>query len=338
MSRVEFESISKSFGSERALENLDLIVEDGTLVTLLGPSGCGKTTALRILAGFESADSGSLVVDGEDIQQAPATLRGFGMVFQAYSLFPNLTAFENIAFPLRIRKTSNQEIKKQVEQLFEVISMTNQMQKYPHQLSGGQQQRIALARALAAQPKVLLLDEPLSALDATVREQLRQEIRKLQTESGVTTIFVTHDQHEALAISDKVAVMNRGSIQQLGTPEEVYSNPVNEFVAKFVGVVNEVAVQSPGNGTWAWGKNKIQGPIGKHGRLLVRPENIELVAGKTLQVVNKTFQGAFSRVTLAGEDGEFIVDISNAEAIQLDMTQKFDIQLKNSVGLLVSDG
>lgn len=327
MSKVEFLEINKSFGKEVALRDFSLEVQDGSLLTMLGPSGCGKTTALRILAGFETPDSGTILVDGKQVQALGAKERGFGMVFQAYSLFPNLTAGENVQFPLQIRKWDKRQTRRRLNELFELIGMTEHIDKYPHQLSGGQQQRVALARALATEPKVLLLDEPLSALDATVREQLRQEIRNLQQQSGVTTIFVTHDQHEALAISDRVAVMRAGAIEQIDTPDAIYSSPVNEFVAKFVGTVNEIPLTSSGNGIWAWRKQKFSGPVGfETGKLFIRPEQLEISTGSDFRVTSKTFQGSFTRLSLEGELSGLLVDIPSVRAVEISINQELSIK------------
>jgi putative spermidine/putrescine transport system ATP-binding protein len=212
MAVVELQSVRKTFGETVALADFSLAVASGELVCLLGPSGCGKTTALRILAGFERADSGSVMIDGVDISHDPPERRGFGMVFQDYSLFPNMTARQNIEFGLKVQRRRPSERSQVVDRMIEITALGDHAAKFPHQLSGGQKQRVALARAIATSPRVLLLDEPLSALDAKVRESLRDEIRRLQLEIGVTTIFVTHDQHEALAISDRVGVMSNGRL------------------------------------------------------------------------------------------------------------------------------
>ncbi len=240
MSNLAFHTIRKTFGSTVALEGLDLDVHEGELISLLGPSGCGKTTALRIAAGFETADSGDVVVGTENISNLPAHKRNMGMVFQSYSLFPNLDVAANVEYGLRTRKVDKVERRRRVVDILELVELTDQSTKYPHQLSGGQQQRVALARALAIEPSVLLLDEPLSALDAKVRSSLRDEIRRIQTELGITTLFVTHDQEEALGISDRISVMSQGCLEQLGTPAEIYGNPSSAFVARFIGSMNEI--------------------------------------------------------------------------------------------------
>ena len=228
------------FGNVVALDHLDLEIHSGEFVSLLGPSGCGKTTALRIIAGFEWPDSGEVLVDGHDVLGMPANRRNMGMVFQAYSLFPNLTAQQNVEFGLRVRKQSHEARSRRARELLELVGLGEAMGRYPRQLSGGQQQRVALARSIAIQPSVLLLDEPLSALDAKVRVQLREEVRRIQLELGITTLYVTHDQEEALSISDRVAVMSQGRVEQLGTPAQIYSGPRTAFVANFVGTMNKL--------------------------------------------------------------------------------------------------
>ncbi len=236
MAFLEIKNVSKLFGKNTvAVENFNLDVEKGELVSFLGPSGCGKTTTLRIVAGFETPTTGQVIIDGRDVTNVPPNQRNVGMVFQAYALFPNMTVAGNIGFGLKIAKKPPEEIRQRVDEGFG--------DRYPYQLSGGQQQRVALARALALRPSMLLLDEPLSALDAKIRIMLRSEIRAIQQELGITTIYVTHDQEEALSISDRVVVMNQGRMEQVGPPFEIYNFPKTEFVAHFVGTLNAVSAE-----------------------------------------------------------------------------------------------
>ncbi len=230
--------ITKTFGTFVALNDVSLTVNEGELVCILGPSGCGKTTLLRIIAGLEEQNVGEIYQSGKDISRLPPRQRDFGIVFQSYALFPNLTAAENIAYGLENRRVPKEKIRARVAELLTLVGLPNSGPKFPSQLSGGEQQRIALARALAVSPGLLLLDEPLSALDARVRVALRLEIKRLQRHVGVTTIFVTHDQEEALVLADRIVVLNRGRIEQVGTPEEIYRSPATTFVADFVGLMN----------------------------------------------------------------------------------------------------
>jgi putative spermidine/putrescine transport system ATP-binding protein len=278
MTSLSFTGIRKTFGATVALENLDLELQPGELVSLLGPSGCGKTTALRIAAGFEIPDTGVVTLASRNITKTPAHQRNMGMVFQSYSLFPNLTVAQNIDFGLRNRKIEKSQRNSRVNEMLELVQLSDLGKRYPHQLSGGQQQRVALARALAVQPDVLLLDEPLSALDAKVRATLRDEIRRIQTELKTTTLFVTHDQDEALAISDRIGVMSNGRLEQLGTPEDVYLRPASPFVARFVGSINELPNV---NGT---------------GTILVRPEDVRISMNEN----EMTMRGTITRVTFQG--------------------------------------
>lgn len=235
---VDVKGLSKHFGASKVFEDLSFAIEEGEFITLLGPSGCGKSTLLRCLAGLETPDEGSIFVNGEDITHVEPQKRGIGMVFQSYALFPNMTAAENIAFGLKMQGLAKSEILHRVAQAIRTVELTNNEKKYPNQLSGGQRQRVALARALVVKPRILLLDEPLSALDARIRRNLRDEIRSIQREMQLTTIFVTHDQEEAMTMSDRIFLMNKGQFVQTGTPEEVYLSPASEFAARFIGSYN----------------------------------------------------------------------------------------------------
>ena len=237
---VVLQDLKRSFGTTRALDGLSLEIAPGEFVALLGPSGCGKTTVLRIVAGFESADAGSVLVDGKDMLPVPPARRDMGMVFQSYSLFPNMSALDNVAFGLRMRKKAGPQRRSQAAELLDMVGLADQARQYPHQLSGGQQQRVALARALAIEPSVLLLDEPLSALDAKVRLQLREQIRSLQQRLHTTTLFVTHDQEEALSMADRVGVMRSGRLEQLASPSELYAQPATAFVASSSGHLGQL--------------------------------------------------------------------------------------------------
>jgi putative spermidine/putrescine transport system ATP-binding protein len=325
MSDLRYEHVRKTFGQTVALEGLDLTIAPGELISLLGPSGCGKTTALRIAAGFEVADSGSIVVGGTDVTRMPAHKRNMGMVFQSYSLFPNLTVAENVEYGLRTRKTPKPDRTARVAEMLELVQLTPHAGKYPHQLSGGQQQRVALARALAIRPSVLLLDEPLSALDAKVRASLRDEIRRIQTELGITTLFVTHDQEEALGISDRIGVMSQGHLEQLGTPTEIYRNPASAFVARFIGEMNELPATVVDAGTVRVLDHHVT--IGRsHGlnagdplKLLVRPEDTSFGSngdGLPGTIVSQTFQGASTTVAVRLHVLDVLVDVHSPGSLE----------------------
>ena len=243
MSFLDLTHLEKSFGTQRVVKDFNMAVEKGEFISFLGPSGCGKTTVLRMVAGFESPSAGGITIDGKDVTGLPPNQRNIGMVFQAYALFPNLTVAQNVAFGLKVKGVGRSETAERVAEMLSLIGLAELGARYPFQLSGGQQQRVALARALAPKPQVLLLDEPLSALDAQIRVSLRSEIRAIQRKLGITTIFVTHDQEEALSISDRVVVMHQGVADQVGTPFEVYNRPATDFVAGFVGTLNRVEAE-----------------------------------------------------------------------------------------------
>jgi putative spermidine/putrescine transport system ATP-binding protein len=230
--------LEKMYGTATAVDGVDLDARPGEFVSLLGPSGCGKTTSLRLIAGLERLDAGRIVIDGQDVTRLSPQSRGLGMVFQQYALFPNLSAYENIAFALRVRRQPRAEIERRVGELLAIVHLEDAADRYPHQLSGGMQQRVALARALAAEPPLLLLDEPLSALDAAIRDELRTELRRLQRQLDLTVIYVTHDQAEAMALSDRIVVMERGQVSQIGSPRELYDKPATRFTAGFIGSSN----------------------------------------------------------------------------------------------------
>jgi len=309
---LKVKALSKKFGNVVALNNFSLEVAKGELVTLLGPSGCGKTTALRIVAGLERQDSGTIFLDSRDLTLIPAHQRNMGMVFQAYSLFPNLTVAENVAFGLQMRKVDRTSRVKRAHELLDLVGLDSQSARFPHQLSGGQQQRVALARALAFEPEILLLDEPLSALDAQVRSNLREEIRRLQLSLGTTTLFVTHDQEEAMSISDRVGVMNEGKLEQIDTPDELYNHPKSVFVANFVGLMNQVSGMKTGKSVSVFGKNlKVKNEVVTDGRVsvFIRPEFVELECAESdadAKVISRLFLGSVSQVICQLNDGTII--------------------------------
>ena len=307
---VQLVDLAKYFGKVKALDGLSLDIAQGELVALLGPSGCGKTTALRALAGLQELDRGQLMVDGKDVTFQSASKRGMGMVFQAYSLFPHMTARENVEYGLKLRthKISSQKRKERSAELLDLVGLASHANHYPYQLSGGQQQRIALARALAISPKVLLLDEPLSALDAKVRTQLREEIRRIQMELGTTTLFVTHDQEEALSIADRVGVMRNGQLEQIAAPSELYDRPKTSFVAEFVGLTNPISGKVSGGSIEILGSvvKTLPGSVTSGtGIALVRPESIDVVASKSgnAKVAAASFLGASCRLNITMNDG-----------------------------------
>ena len=319
---VSLRDLTRAFGAARALNEMSLEIAPGELVALLGPSGCGKTTALRIVAGFEYADAGQVLIDGKDISGVPAAKRDMGMVFQSYSLFPNMSALDNVAFGLRMRKVGGGARRKRAAELLDMVGLSAQAGQWPHQLSGGQQQRVALARALAIEPRVLLLDEPLSALDAKVRLQLREQIRTLQQRLGTTTLFVTHDQEEALSMADRVGVMRAGRLEQVAEPAELYSRPATAFVAEFVGTMNRLPAELGDGGTvvtvlGTTVPTQEGGPSSGPVDALVRPENLTVAVaeGGDGIVTGRTFLGAVTRVAvrLSG-DTEVAVDVSSAAA------------------------
>ena len=292
MASLRAEHIIKKFGKQTALNDVSFEIEDGEFVCVLGPSGCGKSTLLRVIAGLEDIESGKVEIGGRDVTGEPPSARNFGIVFQSYALFPNMTAEENVAYGLWNKRLSREEIASRVSGALEMVGLTEQRKKYPQQLSGGQQQRVAIARAIVLKPEFLLLDEPLSALDAKVRVKLRRELRRIQQKLGITTIMVTHDQEEALSLADRVIVMNNSVIEQIDTPQKVYESPSSPFVADFVGTVNFVG--------------------GRSGA--VRPESIRL-SGEASEdsipgrVCDIEFRGSFYRVGVETGDGEYTADV-----------------------------
>ncbi len=327
--KLILENISKQFGSLVAVKNASLVIEPGEFVCFLGPSGCGKTTLLRIITGFEQATSGNIIYDGKNINDVIPQKREFGIVFQSYALFPNMTVTQNVAFGLKMRKMPQKLINERVGEILKLVGLAEWENHYPSQLSGGQQQRVALGRALAIKPNVLLLDEPLSALDAKIRVRLRTVIKKLQEELGITLIYVTHDQEEALALADRVIIMRDGEFRQIGSPIEIYKEPKTSFIAEFVGTSNFISGTKK-NGKITFGQREfavsgLENIKGETVYLAIRPENIEWVEAKispenyvpsnivevVAEVIN--FLGAVVRITFFLEGEEMLVDFPEKE-------------------------
>jgi len=333
MSYLSISHVTKQFGETVVVDNFNLDIEKGEFVSFLGPSGCGKTTTLRMVAGFEIPTSGTIMLDGKDITDKAPNQRNVGMIFQAYALFPNMTVAENIGFGLRVRKESESAVKERVQEMVNLIGLEKHANKYPYQLSGGQQQRVSLARALAIRPEVLLLDEPLSALDAKIRVSLRAEIRAIQKRLGITAIFVTHDQEEALSISDRIVVMNVGEMEQVGTPFEIYNFPKTQFVANFVGSLNnaDAEVVDPANGILAMDgvhfktaeKDFSNRRKGDKVKISIRPERFSFAAEPMKDNVvdctieNITFLGSVVRIQILIGKTKFNMDTFNNPFLDL---------------------
>ena len=333
MAYLTLTNVSKQFGDTYAVENFSLDIEKGEFVSFLGPSGCGKTTTLRMVAGFEIPSSGTITLDGKDVTNKAPNQRNVGMIFQAYALFPNMNVAQNIGFGLRIRKLKSADVEARVNEMLNLVNLEKHADKYPYQLSGGQQQRVSLARALAIRPEVLLLDEPLSALDAKIRVSLRAEIRAIQKRLGITAIFVTHDQEEALSISDRIVVMNVGVMEQVGTPFEIYNFPKTQFVANFVGSLNnaDAEVVDPANGILAMDgvHFKTADPDmpkrhkGDKIKISIRPERFSFAAepmkdnvvDSTIESI--TFLGAVVRIQVKIGDTKFNMDTFNNPFLEL---------------------
>lgn len=305
MSYVTIDRVIKRYDNQIVLNDISLTLKKGEFATLLGQSGCGKSTLLRSIAGLEDIDEGKILIEGKDITNLTPRLREVGMVFQSYALFPNMTVFENIAYGLKMKKSKN--IHSKVKNMIEMVDLIGKEESYPHQLSGGQQQRVALARALVMEPKVLLLDEPLSALDAKIRKNLQKELKRIQKELDITTIFVTHDQEEAMTMSDRILVMNNGNVEQAGTPSEIYTAPVNKFVAKFIGNYNVYEMEAF--------KKLIRSTELKGNDVAIRPEVLQLVKPKEEAFdfqENWDVKGIIKDVTMTGNVLRYEVEAENS--------------------------
>lgn len=335
MAQVELKDVKKQFGSVKAVHNANITFEEGSFTTLLGPSGCGKTTILRMVAGLEAPSSGDILIGGSRINDVPIHKRNLGLVFQNYALFPHKTIGQNIAFGLKYRDVSKEDVQQRVRQALDVVRLPGVEDRYPSQLSGGQQQRIALARAIVIEPSVLLLDEPLSALDANLREEMRVELTLIQERIGVTTIFVTHDQSEALAMSDKIIVMSAGQVEQEGEPEQVYNFPASEFVARFLGAANildasvlavdhdTVSIKSPifGEINVARGRIPTSGFNPENIQFVVRAEKITLTAAEETVEGYATGRGTIEAVDYQGQVARYFVRNGDTELQIIDMIE-----------------
>jgi putative spermidine/putrescine transport system ATP-binding protein len=321
---LRLDNITKSFAGTNVVKGVNLGFDKGEFITLLGPSGCGKTTILRMVAGFEKPSSGTIMVEGKDISPLPPNQRKIGMVFQAYALFPNMNVEDNVGFGLKIAGMPAEQRRARVAEMLQLIGLSGYGKRFPFEMSGGQQQRVALARALAPKPRMLLLDEPLSALDAKIRVSLRQEIRAIQRDLGITTIFVTHDQEEALSISDRIVVMSAGNIEQVGTPFEIYNKPATRFVATFVGQLNTLSarVDDPARRAVSIDGQPVVVPslpanarAGDTVSLTMRPEAVQLANGTARDIV---LDGTVADVSFLGSVIRLRVDLGQGSAVHVD--------------------
>ena len=346
---VELKGCTRDYGGVRAVDAMDLVIFEGEFLSLLGPSGCGKTTTLNLIAGFVEPTAGRILIDSEDVTGLPAHLRGLGVVFQSYALFPHLSVFENVAFGLRERRTPSAEIVRRVGEALELVQLDRQGGQRPAELSGGMQQRVALARALVYRPRVLLLDEPLAALDKKLREEMRDELRAIQRSVGITTVFVTHDQAEALGLSDRIAVMSRGRIEQLGAPREIYERPASRFVADFIGastvlrgcaVAEDRVALSPDLTIRVSGGSLLR--VGDQIELAIRPERVRLAAAAgegtaEARIEGLVYQGALTEVSARLADGQRVrVFVSEPAPMPLASGQIIHLRLPADAFMVLS--
>jgi iron(III) transport system ATP-binding protein len=340
MARVELRNLTKRFGALTALDDISLVIEPNKLVALLGPSGCGKTTTLRLVAGFGSPDGGTISVDDRLLSSAgrsvPPEQRGMSMIFQSYALWPHLTIFENVAYGLRLRKRPNIEIKDRVAAMLKTVRMDHLAERYPHELSGGQQQRVALARALIVEPTILLLDEPLSNLDANLREEMRQEIRQLHEKFRCTTIYVTHDQAEAMTTADLIVVMNHGHIEQVGTPEDIYERPGSTFVARFIGGTNILTGRKDGDAIVCDGLalHYGQGEAGPDGSAIsIRPHQLDMRAGGSASLSANEAVGVVENQTYLGPHRDYVVALKGGQRLRVTTSTEINVVVGSEVTL-----
>lgn len=323
MSYISIKKINKDYKGVKALKSINLNIEKGEFITLLGPSGCGKSTLLRIIAGLETSSSGDIFINNKNIIDTPVNKRNIGMVFQSYSLFPNMTSEENVAFGLKLKNIPKSQIKAKVHEILGLVGLQGREKHYPHELSGGQQQRVALARALVVNPDVLLLDEPLSALDAKIRISLRNLIKDIQQKLKITTIFVTHDQEEALSLSDRIFVMEKGDVVQQGAPEEIYKSPKTKFVASFIGTYN-------------FFKSSFINNLENNKEILIRPEHIDIISDNQIDASQNVYSGIIDNVYFLGnvirlnvivDDTIVLVDTLNKDTGRYSKGQKISIRI-----------
>ena len=327
MALLEIRKVSRQFGDTKAVEDVSLSIEAGEFFTLVGPSGCGKTTLLRLIAGFEEPDTGELLLDGRPLTGIPPEKRPVHTVFQSYALFPHMSVAENIAFPLQMAGTAAEEIRRRVDEALELVHLAEKTRHFPHELSGGQRQRVALARALVNKPRLLLLDEPMAALDAKLRQQITGELIALQRAVGITFVFVTHSQEEALAVSHRIAVMNAGRIEQVGVPDQIYGYPQNRFVADFIGTVNLLPVEVRGADPsglrlFAAGLGEIAGAplagvgVGQRGVFALRPEQVRVLADSERQEMENHFRGMVRDYLYLGDVTVYKIGLDNGTVIE----------------------